>query len=60
MCAYQVRVVHISIKNILTGLHLSLQLFDHVALLNKVVIDANTRHLKKGLGQGLTFVLMGG
>ena len=56
----QVRVGNPAVVNRLARLHRGLQFFNHVALLDQVVLDGDASDFGKGLGQGFGLVLMGG
>ena len=49
MRANQVGVIDVSVVDVLTRLHLRLQLLYHIALLNEVVVNSNTGDLKESL-----------
>ena len=56
----QVGVGDPAVINRLAGLHGGLQLLDHVAFADQVVLDLDTGDFLKGLGQCLGLVLVGG
>ncbi len=58
--ADQVGVVDVTVVDVLAGLHLRLQLLDHVAFLHQVVPQANAGDLAEGASQRLGFVFVGG
>ena len=58
--ADQVGVRNPAVVNRLARLHGGLQLLDHVAFLDQVVLDGDARDFSEGLGQGLGFVFVGG
>ncbi|MPM35558.1 hypothetical protein SDC9_82151 [bioreactor metagenome] len=60
MRADQVRVADPAVIDRLARLHRCLQLLDHVAFLNQVVLDLNAGDLAERLGQHLAFVLVRG
>jgi hypothetical protein len=58
--ADQVGVADPAVVDRLAGLHRGLQLLDHVAFLDQVVLDLDAGDFLEGLGQNLGFVLVGG
>jgi hypothetical protein len=56
----QVRVRDPAVINRLAGLHGCLQLFNHVTLLNQVMLDLDARDFAEGLGQCFGLVFVGG
>jgi hypothetical protein len=58
VCADEVGVADPAVVDGFSGLHRSLQLLDHIAFLNQVVLDGDAGDLAKGLGQRLGFVLV--
>ena len=59
MSTDEVRVVDVGVIDVFPGLHLRLQLLDHVPFLYQIVSDANAGDLVKRFRQDLAFVLMG-
>jgi hypothetical protein len=57
--ADQVGVVDIGVIDVFAGLHLRLQLLDHVAFADQVVGDLDAGDLGEGLGQHLGFIFVG-
>ena len=59
MRANQVGVIDVGVVDVLTRLHLRLQLLYHIALLNEVVVNSNTGDFKESLSQRCAFILVG-
>ena len=60
MGANQIGIIHISIVDVLPGLHLQLQLFHHITFANQVVGDLDAGDAGEGRCQDLGFVFVGG
>ena len=59
MSPNQVGIIDIGIINILTGLHLGLEFFDHIAFLNQIMVDLDACDLKKCFGEYFALILVG-
>ena len=58
MGADQVGIVDPAVIDVLAGLHLGLQLLDHVTFLDDVVLDLDAGDLGERLGQRLRFIFV--